>query len=271
MAANEYDQGFYDDQRGLSRRSAAEVVPLVIQMVDPTSVVDVGCGVGTWLRAFVDRGITDVTGVEGAHIRGVPLEIDQSALAVADLGSGVLDLPRSYDLALCMEVAEHLPPIAAPAFVRSLTALAPVVLFGAGVPGQGGDGHVNEQWQQWWSDRFAEEGYAAHDAIRPRIWANPNVAWWYAQNTILYVRQGHPVEQRLAALPVVPPPLSMVHPAMLLERVAAADAVGAGASLRLLAAALRRALDRRIHRTPGTVDGPNPVRHTTLERAHDLG
>lgn len=271
MASNEYDQRFYDEQRDLSRRSAAEVVPLLMEMVEPTSVVDVGCGVGTWLRAFVDRGITDVTGVEGAHIHGVALEIDQSALAVADLGSGALELPRSYDLALCMEVAEHLPPAAARGLVRSLTALAPVVLFGAGVPSQGGDGHVNEQWQQWWSDRFAAEGYVAFDVIRPRIWANPNVAWWYAQNTILYARQGDPVEERLSALPSVPPPLSMVHPAMLLERVAAAEQVGAGASLRLLVAALRRAIERRLRRGRGTADAPNPVRHTTLERAHDLG
>lgn len=271
MTPNEYDERFYDDQRDLSRRSAAEVVPLLLQIVGPTSVVDVGCGVGTWLNAFVERGVTDVTGVEGAHIRGVALEIEPSALTVVDLGTGVLELPRTYDLALCMEVAEHLPIGAARGLVRSLTGLAPVVLFGAGVPSQGGDGHVNEQWQQWWSDRFVEEGYVAHDAIRPRIWANPNVAWWYAQNTILYVRQGHPVEQRLAALPAVQPPLSMVHPAMLLERVAAGQQVGAGASLRLFVSALRRAVERRLQRRSATTDGPNPIRHTTLERAHDFG
>lgn len=271
MATNEYDQSFYDDQRDLSRRSAAEVVPLLMGLVDPTSVVDVGCGVGTWLRAFVEHGVRDVCGVEGPHILGVDLEIDAESLTVADLGTGDLSLSRGYDLALCMEVAEHLAGSVAPALVRSLTALAPAVLFGAGVPSQGGDGHVNEQWQQWWSDRFSDEGYEAHDVIRPQIWANPNVAWWYAQNTILYVRRGHPIEERIAAVPSPALPLSIVHPAMLLERVAAGERLGAGRSLRLFGSAVSRAISNRMPGRGGSTAAANPSRHTTLERARDLG
>jgi SAM-dependent methyltransferase len=268
MTSESYDQDFYDAQRDLSLRSAQQIVPLVLRLLAPTSVVDVGCGVGTWLRAFVDQGVTDVTGVEGAYVRKFALEIDDDALVVADLSSGSLELPRTFDLAVSMEVAEHLSEQAARPFVRSLTTLAPAVLFGAAVPSQGGDGHVNEQWQHWWSDRFAENGYVAYDVIRPHVWSNPDVAWWYAQNTILYVRAGDPVEARVAES-ADRRPLSIVHPAMLLERVAASEAVPLGTSVQLLRSAVARAIGARVQRN-GREPRPATSRHTTLERLHDI-
>ena len=30
----------------------------------------------------------------------------------------------------------------------------------------------------------------AIDAVRSRVWDDENVAWWYAQNTIVFVREG---------------------------------------------------------------------------------
>ena len=270
MTSEPYDQSFYDAQRDLSLRSAREIVPLVLQILDPRSVVDVGCGVGTWLRAFVDSGVADVVGVEGDHVGHLALEIDREAFVVADLSSGVLELPRTFDLAISMEVAEHLSERAARPFIRSLTKLAPAVLFGAAVPHQGGDGHVNEQWQHWWSDIFAAEGYVAYDLIRPRIWSNPSVAWWYAQNTVLYARADDPITERLGDVDG-DHPLSVVHPAMLLERVAASEHVRAATSIRLLLAALGRSATSRLRRdVPHQADAPAGPRHTTLERLHDV-
>ncbi|MEA2443119.1 MAG: hypothetical protein QOJ12_411, partial [Thermoleophilales bacterium] len=73
-------------------------------------------------------------------------------------------------------------------FVASLAAHADAVLFSAAIPNQRGSQHVNEQWQSWWADRFATHGMVAVDCVRRKVWDDPNVAWWYAQNTLLYVR-----------------------------------------------------------------------------------
>ncbi len=112
-------------------------------------------------------------------------------------------LPRRFDLACSLEVAEHLPQAAAEDFVRLLVAAAPVVLFGAAIPGQGGPGHVNEQRQSWWAAKFARHGYVAVDCIRPAVWHVPDVEWYYAQNILVYclpekLPPGHaPVAARL--------------------------------------------------------------------------
>src|SRR5262249_12923454 len=97
--------------------------------------------------------------------------------------------------------------------VALLTGLGPVVAFSAAIPGQGGTGHLNEQWPGYWSARFARSGYRAFDVIRPQIWMDDRIAWWFRQNIVLYVAQGADV--------LAPPPqpavdevLPLVHPAL---------------------------------------------------------
>ncbi len=92
-------------------------------------------------------------------------------------------------MAVCLEVGEHLPATAAPGLVQALTEAAPVVLFSAALPGQGGANHINEQWSWYWEELFAGQGFVRLDPIRPRVWRNPDVYWWYHQNTLLYAHR----------------------------------------------------------------------------------
>jgi hypothetical protein len=131
----------------------------------------------------------------------------------ADLTSP-LELGRRYDLAISLEVAEHLPPEAAAGFVASLTRAAPVVAFSAAIPGQGGRGHVNEQWPAYWAELFARHGYEPVDALRPLLWDDPGVEWWYAQNVVVFASaEGLGRHPRLGEHPQRGrTPLALVHP-----------------------------------------------------------
>lgn len=187
-AAPHYDSAFYSAQRDGSLKSARAVVPAVIDLVKPQSVVDIGCGVGCWLRAFAERGIEDYVGLDGDYVNREELLIPRDRFRAEDL-SRPASLDRTFDLAACLEVAEHLPAAAAAGLVKFLTSAAPVVLFSAAVPTQGGTNHVNEQWPAHWRELFRSHGYVRLDAIRPLIWRDPDVDWWYKQNLYLYVRQ----------------------------------------------------------------------------------
>ncbi|MCY2924871.1 MAG: methyltransferase domain-containing protein, partial [Planctomycetota bacterium] len=149
------------------------------------SVVDIGCGVGTWLRAFSECGVGDFLGIDGPHVDQKLLQIDPARFRPVDL-TGPLGLQRRFDMAVSLEVVENLPPQYADAMVTSLASLADVVVLSAAVPGQGGHSHVNEQWPDYWSTMFRRLGFSAIDCIRPRFWTDPDVEFWYAQNTILY-------------------------------------------------------------------------------------
>ena len=68
-----------------------------------------------------------------------------------------------------------------------MTRLAPIVVFSAAIPFQGGDGHINEQWPSFWSDLFAARGYSCLADLRHRVWTNPSIEIWYRQNLLCFV------------------------------------------------------------------------------------
>ncbi|HWK45053.1 MAG TPA: class I SAM-dependent methyltransferase [Stellaceae bacterium] len=180
-----YSRRFYATRQGGSSASAEVVVPLLIAQFPVRSVVDVGCGTGLWIEAFVRRGVSDYLGVDGGHVAPDMLHIAKERFRGEDL-TQLETLGRRFDVACSMEVAEHLPASRAENFVALLTEAAPVVLFSAAIPHQGGTGHINEQWQAYWSALFAKRGYVALDFIRPAIDGDPRVDWWYRQNIIVY-------------------------------------------------------------------------------------
>lgn len=179
------------------------------------SVVDVGCGTGTWVKAFMNRGVARGIGVDGSYVSPNQLRIPAANFVAKDL-TQPLHLDQKFDLAISMEVAEHLPPSRATSFVYDLTQLAPVVLFSAAIPEQGGTNHINEQWPEYWCERFEKQGYRVVDCIRPRVWNDSRIKYFYRQNAFLYANPES--YELLSALPVPPMPLSIVHPAVILSR-----------------------------------------------------
>src|SRR3954467_15812084 len=137
--------------------TARRVAPWMMERYAPRTVLDVGCGMGQWAAAFAELGC-DVLGLDGEDIPEELLQIPRSNFRVVDLESTV-DPPGQYDLTLCLEVAEHLTEGAGQRLVHFLTACSDLVLFSAAVPGQGGEGHINEQWPRYWQERFDAHGY----------------------------------------------------------------------------------------------------------------
>jgi SAM-dependent methyltransferase len=210
---NPYTDEFFDGHLEGSRRSARLVVPMIMELVRPKRVVDVGCGRGTWLAAFREHGVEEILGIDGEYVDRQRLEIAPHEFLACDLSSPIA-VDGRFDLSVSLEVAEHLPERSADAFVELLTRLAPVVLFSAAVPCQGGTNHVNEQWPDYWASRFEYRGYQTCDYIRDRIWDNPDVECWYAQNILLFSCRHipAPVEPALVAAKAHWRALSRVHP-----------------------------------------------------------
>jgi hypothetical protein len=214
-----YDKQFFDAQQHASLASAKHIVPLLIQWIAPKRVVDVGCGVGTWLSVFQEHGVEEILGIDGDYVERTMLHIPETAFMSHDLGKP-LTTPHRFDLVLSLEVAEHLSQHHATTFVESLVSLGDVIAFSAAVPWQGwGDGlHLNEQWPDYWVGLFRQNAYEPIDCIRPKIWANQHVCWWYAQNMLLFVKREHLMKyMHLHTSGTQVPPLSLVHPKLLAE------------------------------------------------------
>jgi SAM-dependent methyltransferase len=210
-----YGADFYRELEPGVWQSASTTAGLLCELFAPGSVVDVGCGTGIWLAALRNEGVSDILGVDGPWVPREILAVPEDDFLAHDL-TAPLALDRRFDLALCLETAEHLPPEAAGGLVDSLVGLAPVVVFSAAVPGQGGHGHVNEQWPSYWRDLFAAHGYRASSVLRNRLWSREEVEPWYRQNLHCFAAK----EQAERLAPVFAPaaddhPVDVVHPAVL--------------------------------------------------------
>lgn len=209
-----YTDDFYKTREEGSRRSAKEIVPLVIKLIKPKCVIDVGCGTGTWLSVFREYGIEDIFGIDGDWVDKKMLQIPEERFLSFDLKKP-FKINKKFDLVISLEVAEHLPQKSAKVFVDSLTRLGSVVLFSAAIPFQGGKDHLNNQWPEYWVKLFQEKDYVVLDPIRKEIWQNENVKFWYVQNILLFVRQDHLETQPLLKTELEhtnTSQLSLVHP-----------------------------------------------------------
>ncbi len=186
--ADRYSREWFEKQQKGALTSAEIILPIVIDMVSPRSVVDVGCGVGAWLEFFLKNGVSDILGVDGHWVDASQLRISTRSFRKVDISKPFI-VGKKADLAICLEVGEHLDGSAAESLVSALVEVAPVVLFSAAIPSQPGTGHVNGQWPEYWAALFKKHGYVPVDCIRRRVWMNPAVEYWYAQNALIYVKE----------------------------------------------------------------------------------
>jgi SAM-dependent methyltransferase len=181
-----YDDRFFDWVDSGARRSAQAMLPEILGLLPIRSVVDVGCGRGTWLEIWRNLGVDDVMGIDGSHVSKERLAIPPERFIEVDLTSAWTGPTRRFDLAQSLEVGEHLPAASAQQLVDGLCALSDVVLFSAATPGQGGEWHINEQEPTYWAGLFAQRGFSMYDCIGPLIAKKTAIEPWYRYNAFLY-------------------------------------------------------------------------------------
>lgn len=184
-----YPHEFYAQRDEATRYSAEIILGLLLKQIPPVrSAIDIGCGVGTWLSVLERHGVEHIQGCDGPWVEKELMVIHPERFQATELSKGIPAVTRRYDLAISLEVAEHLAQDRAIDFVNFLTDLSDTVLFSAAIPGQGGTGHVNEQWPKYWSNLFAMNGYQVMDTIRPAVWQDATIPVWYRQNTLLFMK-----------------------------------------------------------------------------------
>ena len=154
------------------------------------SVTDLGCGTGHFVDSLRKAGISAI-GYEysrpGRRFAMTHLGLETHPFDLNYIGAHSI---AEADLAMSVEVAEHLPPQLGDKLVDVLVGIAPIVLFTAATPGQRGTGHVNEQPPEYWHSRFAQRGFAydtdtslrLKELCRTTVVGSP----WIAKNLMVF-------------------------------------------------------------------------------------
>ncbi|WP_017654583.1 class I SAM-dependent methyltransferase [Fortiea contorta] len=188
---------------------------IIFALYHPQTVAEFGCGPGHLSRELAKLGVK-VIAVDGhsyPDFTGLAVEFHRLDLndhtAIANFFAN-----KHFDLAICVEVAEHLQPVVSSTLIEWLTLVAPVVIFSAAVPHQGGHGHINLQPREYWHNEFIQREFVVADRIRELLRPISTVAPWYCYNIIDYVQIHHPQA----------PELSEVIPRLIASESAAASA-----------------------------------------------
>jgi hypothetical protein len=213
------DPATRDAVRAGARSSARQLTPWFVpgqRGVGPARINDVGCGEGWFARELqIMCPQSDVTALDFDGDGGPN---PHTGVRIAHWNAEAHDVLPACDMAVCLEVAEHLTPASGEWLVGELCRTTTKgVWFSAAIPHQGGDGHLNEQWPTYWHDRFASHGWLLDDPIREFIWRDDLIEPWYKQN-VLYARRATAAEANDAQAP-----LHLVHPAFYESRVAERD------------------------------------------------
>lgn len=220
-----YTKKFYLRDYQRTSRSAREVIPIVINAFKGglRSVIDIGCGRGVWLEEFAQQGVGMIKGRDGSWVQDANPLIRNEEFEATDLSKPYTE-QSTYDLAMTLEVAEHIDEENADTFVENLTKLSDSIMFSAAIKGQGGQHHVNERPLSYWIEKFRQRGFSVYDPIRPRVWDNSNVCWWYRQNIVVFCRDGSTMEPVWRDLHVTAPHIfDLAHPTGFVEKAALAN------------------------------------------------
>lgn len=203
--STEYDRKFQEYLTIHASKSAEKVMELVCSWFSPESIVDFGCGTGDFLAKGKEimrrNGLGGVIlGLDGNYVERDLLKIDpDKEFKPVDLTTNIR-LDRKFDVAMSLEVGEHLEEQCADTFVDNIVSAADIVLFSAALPGQFGVHHVNERYISYWVEKFEKRGYEVWDVVRPIIWWDKDIDLDYRQNSVIFIKKGNEASKRLEGL-----------------------------------------------------------------------
>ncbi len=154
-----YDAAFFKDWGRHNEpyvSSAERIVEIIVRLEAPKRIVDIGCGCGVYSHFFRERGV-EVVAIDG--VTPPPEESFAVPIELRDIAEPFENVWGRFDLAVCFEVAEHIPESLSAPFLENITRLSDTLLLSAAPVDQGGHHHVNEQPKRYWKARLKELGF----------------------------------------------------------------------------------------------------------------
>jgi glycosyltransferase involved in cell wall biosynthesis len=161
---------------------AARLAQWISEELSPDKVLDLGCGPGMHVKAMRKLGINAIGYDINPRIKYSEFVQQKS----------VFDVKEKAELAICLEVAEHLPEEEAANFAKAVANCIKkegVLIWSAAHPGQGGIGHINCQPKEYWQKLLEEIGLVRDEELELKMLDYISSGYhmlWFVQNAMVF-------------------------------------------------------------------------------------
>lgn len=173
----------YDVIESEEKPMANSLARWIKEELNPASVLDIGCGPGTYVESLLDTGI-NATG----------LDIDDRVYGKSYLKhQSLFDITNEKaDVVICLEVAEHIEQEKEDIVVEKVVStVGKTLIWTAAAVGQGGIGHINCKHKEEWAEKITKAGLNRNlereEELKNYI-RQFNHLGWFPQNLLYFER-----------------------------------------------------------------------------------
>jgi hypothetical protein len=181
------EKGFWENETGVGHAHDEKLARAILQLIKREHVetlVDFGCGKADYVKLFKRHGIY----CEAYDGNPNTKELSGGLGTMLDL-SDYIDLDEGFDMVMSLEVGEHIPAEFEETFLNNLCrhCFRPgLMLISWAVPGQGGDGHVNCQTNEYIIEQMRQRTYELDEKWTDRLRKSASLPWF--KNTLMLFR-----------------------------------------------------------------------------------
>lgn len=162
-----YNKEFFEWHLKYAREYSIKTMDYYCQKYKPTSVIDFGCGIGSYLESAYSNGIGDLKGYDIGKRYAEPFIPEHLLPFIHERDcTEPIFLDMRYDLVISFETIEHIDPKGTNGFLNNLVWALNVngrLLFTGAPPEQDGCGHINCHTREYWLNEFSKR-YCVEDA-----------------------------------------------------------------------------------------------------------
>lgn len=202
MSDNKFDIGLYNDEffewhYKYARDYSIVTMDWLLDFINVKSVVDFGCGIGSYLESAFNKGIVKIKGYDigGDYAKKYTPEHIQPNIEYIDCTTKMVT--EKYDCVISFETAEHIEPSGTNQFCDNLVGALDKngFLFFTGAPaGQEGCGHINCQRKSFWMLKFLErdlEFDAITTVVVSQEWRRLGAPNYICDNLLVFKNDTH--------------------------------------------------------------------------------
>jgi 2-polyprenyl-3-methyl-5-hydroxy-6-metoxy-1,4-benzoquinol methylase len=191
----EYNDRYYKWHYDNTRNYIIKTMDWYMDTYKPNSVIDYGCGIGSYLESAMNKGVEKIKGFDigGEYVKKYTNKNVIPFIEYLDCTKPLIT--DKYDCTISLETGEHIETELSESFVKNITDSTSdkgIILYSAAQPNQNGTGHINCQTKEFWIKIFEKNNFQKEIELTKHIsdnWFRLGAPNYICNNLIVFKKK----------------------------------------------------------------------------------